>query len=100
MNPRHDADADGGFEGRMIRALLALVLLLPLAARAAEPTWEERPDWAAEFSARESPGTLLIYDESADCYLVHDSQARRDAVHSGLHVQDLQRTSLASKPAP
>ena len=56
----------------MFRALIALLMLLPFAAHAAEPVWEERADWAAEFSARESTGTLLIFDEAANRYLVHD----------------------------
>jgi beta-lactamase class D len=61
------------------RAVIALMLLLPTAALAADPTWEERPDWGVEFTQREAPGTIVVFDESANRYLVFDRKRAETA---------------------
>ena len=49
-----------------------LCLALPLAALAAEPVWEDHPEWSKDFAERGVAGTALIFDESANRYLVFD----------------------------
>jgi beta-lactamase class D len=55
----------------MLARALSL-LLLSLNAWAAEPVWQEHPDWKPEFTDRNVTGTALIYDEQADRYDVFD----------------------------
>jgi beta-lactamase class D len=57
-----------------LRLLLLFGLILPVYAFATEPVWQSQPEWAGEFSARGFTGTALIYDESANRYLVLDRQ--------------------------
>jgi beta-lactamase class D len=52
--------------------LLALLCTFAQAIPAAEATWQEQPDWQAEFSERQVTGTALIYDEQAGRYHVLD----------------------------
>ena len=52
--------------------LFLLCLILPTAIVAAEPTWEDHPEWSKEFSDRGVTGTALVFDESAMRYLVFD----------------------------
>jgi beta-lactamase class D len=65
-------EASGEMKTMLRRAVVALMLLWPTVALAADPTWEERPDWASEFTSREAPGTMLVFDESQNRYLVFD----------------------------
>jgi beta-lactamase class D len=51
---------------------LLLFSLLPLRALAAEPAWQDHPEWKSEFSERAVIGTALIYDEQANRYHVFD----------------------------
>jgi beta-lactamase class D len=53
-------------------ALLALFCCFLQAIQAAEPAWQEHPEWQSEFSQRQVTGTALIYDEQADRYDVFD----------------------------
>jgi beta-lactamase class D len=57
-----------------MRSCLAwfLCLALPFAALAAEPTFEDHPEWSKEFADRDVAGTAVLFDESANCYLVFD----------------------------
>jgi beta-lactamase class D len=52
--------------------LLLLCLFHFVSASAAEPRWEDHPEWSKEFTDRSVVGTSLIYDEQADRYLVFD----------------------------
>lgn len=56
----------------LARACLFLVLLLPLSAFAAAPTWQEHLEWKSEFTDRSVAGTALVFDEQANRYLVFD----------------------------
>ena len=49
-----------------------LCLMLPAAAFAAEPVWEEHPEWSKEFADRGVTGTAIVFDEAANRYLVFD----------------------------
>ncbi|HSX61425.1 MAG TPA: class D beta-lactamase [Tahibacter sp.] len=42
------------------------------AAAQAGDTWQLHPEWAAEFEAQSVSGTMLVYDERAARYAVHD----------------------------
>ncbi len=59
--------------------LLTLLSLLAAAsqARAAEPAWETRENWAQVFEAAKVRGTMLIYDEQAGRFFAHDPQRAR-----------------------
>ena len=46
-------------------------------AHAAEPVWETRENWAQVFEAAKVHGTMLMYDEQAGRYFVHDLQRAR-----------------------
>ncbi|WP_049620804.1 class D beta-lactamase [Frateuria defendens] len=63
-------------------ASLALCLLAfagaSFAARAAPP-WREQPAWRAAFAEAHVKGTLLVYDERADAWLVADAERARRA---------------------
>jgi beta-lactamase class D len=52
--------------------LLALLGCL-LAPPATAAPWIERPDWTAAFDRAGLQGTMLVYDEQADRWLVHDA---------------------------
>ena len=58
----------------MRRILPAFVLLLTVSSRicAAEPAWQEHPEWRSEFSERGVVGTALVFDEGANRYDVFD----------------------------
>ena len=49
-----------------------LCLVLPFAALAAEPVFEDHPEWSKEFADRDVAGTAILFDESANRYLVFD----------------------------
>ena len=50
---------------------LALLLVFALPLRA-QPAWQDHPEWAATFADAGATGTLLVYDEQADRWHVHD----------------------------
>jgi beta-lactamase class D len=55
---------------------LSMVLLLGISsvATAANPRWDEHPEWSKEFSDRAVTGTALIHDEHDDRWLVFDRE--------------------------
>lgn len=56
----------------VMRTCGLLSLLLSLHAFAAEPDWQDHPEWKSEFAERGVSGTALILDEQANHYLVFD----------------------------
>jgi len=58
----------------MRHTLLAFVLLLTMSLRllAAEPIWQEHPEWRSEFGERSVVGTALVFDETANRFHVFD----------------------------
>ena len=58
----------------MRNLVLLLLCLLPIAALAAGPTFEDHPEWSKEFTDRGVSGTAIVFDESAGRYLVFDRQ--------------------------
>lgn len=56
----------------MPRCLVLFALLLPLHLFAAQPAWDDHPEWRGEFGNRGVVGTALVFDESANRYFVFD----------------------------
>ena len=63
----------------MKRTILCLAaLLLATTTHAAAPAWAETPVWATVFAEAGVEGTLLVYDEQADTWRVHDATRARE----------------------
>lgn len=52
--------------------VLVLCCVVPFTVRAADPTWQERADWAKVFADRGVTGTALVFDEAANRFFVFD----------------------------
>lgn len=62
----------------LLSTLLLLLILIPsMCASAVTTQWLAHPEWAAEFASRGIAGTALVYDESANQYLVFDADRAR-----------------------
>jgi beta-lactamase class D len=59
--------------------LIALLLALSALRVQAGDNWELHPEWADDFKAQSVSGTMLIYDEQAQRYLVLDRQRAETA---------------------
>lgn len=59
--------------------LIMLLLALSAPRARAADSWELHPEWAAEFTAQSVTGTMLVYDEKTQRFLVFDRRRAETA---------------------